>query len=51
MVEEKNIGRNGGIGRKDTVRHTNDCMQVEFGKQLPFDCDLGRFGIEKETIG
>lgn len=35
-VEKQDIGGDGGVGRKDTTRHTHDGMQVKFGQQLLF---------------
>ena len=50
-VEEQNVGSNRRIGRKNTTRHTDDGMQVEFGQQFLFDVDLGVIGTEQESVG
>lgn len=50
-VKEQDVGGDGGIGRKDTARHTDHGMQVEFGQQLFLDVQLGVVRAEQEAIG
>lgn len=50
-VKEQDIGGNGGIGCKNTTRHTNDCLQVEFRQQLLLDVHLSIVCTKQETVG
>ena len=50
-VEKQDVGGDGGVGRKDAARQTDDGVQVEIRQQLLFDVQLGVVGAEQKAVG
>ena len=51
VVKEKDVGGDGGIGRKDAARHPNDGVEVELTEQLLFDVQFGVVSAEQKAVG
>ena len=50
-VEEEDVGGDGGVGRKDAVRHADDGVEVELSEKFFLDGDFGVIGAEEEAVG
>ena len=51
VVEEKDVGGNAGVGRKDGAWQTDDGVQVELAEQIFLESQFGAVGAKEESVG